>query len=124
LAPVVPAERAGEYFDLKCPSPFMLLACAVRREARATIPGVVHVDGSARPQTVTREQNPALYQLLVAFERHAGVPILLNTSFNTAGEPVVCTPQEAIQTFLGAGLDALVLEDILVERASVDSTLA
>jgi predicted NodU family carbamoyl transferase len=124
LAPVVPAERASEYFNLKCPSPFMLLACGVREEVRTTIPGVTHIDGSARPQTVTRQQNPALYELLLAFERHAGVPILLNTSFNTAGEPVVCTPEEAIQTFLRAEFDALVLEDILVERLSVNSVSA
>jgi carbamoyltransferase len=110
------AERSGDYFDLAGASPFMLVACPVRREMRATIPGVVHVDGSARPQTVTRAENAPIHDLLLAFERRAGVPVLINTSFNTAHEPVVCTPENAIDTFLAAGLDVLVLEDLLVER--------
>jgi carbamoyltransferase len=87
----------------------MLLAVPVRTERRGQIPGAVHVDGSARPQTVSRVQHPILHDLLCAFERHSGVPVLLNTSFNSAIEPIVCTPEDALRTFLQTELDVLVL---------------
>lgn len=116
LAPAVLAERAGEFFQMTVPSDFMLFAAQVRDEKRQAIAGVVHVDGSARPQTVRRSQNPPLYDLLSAFDRLTGIPILLNTSFNDAGEPIVCSPADAIRTFLATGLDSLVIEDWLVVR--------
>jgi carbamoyltransferase len=117
LAPVVPAGRAAEFFELRGESPFMLQAVQVRSEARARIPAVVHVDGSARPQTVAAGQNPRLHALLEAFGARTGVPVLLNTSFNDADEPIVCTPGDAIRTFLRTGLDALLLGDFEVRRA-------
>jgi carbamoyltransferase len=118
LSPVVLAERASEFFDLTAPSPFMLFATQVRPEMRAIIPAVVHVDGSARPQTVTREQNHRLYELISAFCQRTDVPVLLNTSFNAAGEPIVCTPEDAVKTFLATGLDILVLGNYVVRRQS------
>jgi carbamoyltransferase len=116
LSPVVLAERAGDFFDPNFQSPFMLFATQVRPERRALIPAVVHVDGSARPQTVTRDQNPRLYDLVEAFDKRSGVPVLLNTSFNAAGEPIVCTPEDAIKTFLATDLDILVLGDYVARR--------
>jgi carbamoyltransferase len=113
LAPSVLAERAGSFFDLDGDSPFMLLAARVRDSARARIPAVVHVDGTARPQTVRRSANPRFYDLLRAFEHRTGLPVLLNTSFNAAGEPIVCSPGDAIRSFLAMGLDALVLGDFV-----------
>jgi len=116
LAPVVLAERAAEFFELRPPSPFMLFASQVRAEKRQLIPAVIHIDGSARPQTVAREQNPRLYDLLSAFDRLTGVPVLLNTSLNASGEPMVCSPDHAIRTFVATGLDLLVLGNFLVRR--------
>ena len=116
LAPVVLAERAGEFFELARPSPFMLFATTVRQDQRRRVPAVVHVDGSARPQTVSEEQNPRLHALISAFLRRTDVPLLLNTSFNAAHEPVVCTPQDAVNTFLSTDLDVLVLGDYVARR--------
>jgi carbamoyltransferase len=118
LSPVVLAQRASEFFTLSTPSPFMLFAVQVRQDKRSLIQAVVHVDGSARPQTVTRKQNYRLYELIDAFSRLSGVPVLLNTSFNAAGEPIVCTPGDALKTFLATGLDLLVLGDFVVKRRS------
>jgi carbamoyltransferase len=120
LAPVVLAECAAEYFALDVVSPFMLFATQVRPEKRPMIPAVVHVDGTARPQTVTREQNHRLYDLIFAFRQLTQVPVLLNTSFNAAEEPIVCSPQDAIETFLATGLDILVLGDWIVSRRATD----
>lgn len=116
LSPSVLAERSAEYFDAPGSSPFMLLAVQVRPEKRAAIPAVVHVDGSARPQTVTPSQNQRFHSLLSEFERLSGVPVLLNTSFNLAGEPIVCTPDDALRTFMNSDLDLLVLGDTIVRR--------
>ena len=120
LAPAVLAECASDFFELDTESPFMLFAVRVRPERRAVVPAIVHVDGTARPQTVTRQQNPRLYGLIESFRARTGVPVVLNTSFNAAGEPIVCTPDDAIRTFLATRLDALILGDFLVTRATVD----
>ncbi len=117
LAPVILAERANDFFELSQATPFMLFATKVRSEKRHLVPAIVHVDGTARPQTVTAEQNSRLYSLIQAFERLTGIPILLNTSFNDAAEPIVCTPQDAIRTFLITDLDMLVCGDFIVRRA-------
>jgi carbamoyltransferase len=98
----------------------MLFATQVRSNKRSLIPAVVHIDGSARPQTVSREQNPLLYDLIFAFWQRTQVPVLLNTSFNAADEPIVCTPQDAIKTFLATGLDLLVLGEWIVRRRATD----
>jgi len=116
LSPVILAERASEFFHLAAPSPFMLFATQVRIDKRAVAPAIVHADGSARPQTVTRDQNPCLYDLISAFCQRTEVPVLLNTSFNTAGEPIVCTPQDAVKTFLATEMDVLVMGDYMARR--------
>ncbi len=116
FAPVVLAERAHEIFEGDTDSPFMLLSQLVRPEWRDRIPAIVHVDGSARVQTVHRETNPALHALLEAFAELTGVPVLLNTSFNVRGEPIVETPKNAMRCFLGTGIDVLVIHDLLIEK--------
>jgi carbamoyltransferase len=116
FAPVVLQEKAAEYFDLTVPSPFMLLAPAVKKEMQARIPAVTHCDGTARVQTVTKSSNGRLYRLIQAFEEISGVPVLLNTSFNLRGEPIVCSPEDAIQSFLRSQMDCLVLCNSIVER--------
>jgi carbamoyltransferase len=116
LAPVVIAERASEFFDIK-ESPYMLFAARVKPEVRTRVPAITHVDFSARPQTVRSDQNPKLYSLLKAFEQQTGLPVLLNTSFNDANEPIVARPEEAVRTFLATELDLLVCEDFVVRRA-------
>ena len=115
FAPSVLEEKAGEYFDLKAPSPFMLLVAEVRPEKR-TIPAVTHVDGTARVQTVSYEQNSLYYDLIKRFYGKTGCPILLNTSFNLRSEPLVCTPNEAYVCFMRSDLDYLVMENFLLDK--------
>ena len=107
FAPAVLAERASEWFEIDRESPYMLLVCPVR-EGRE-IPAVTHVDGSARLQTVTRDAHAEFYDLLAAFDRRTGCPVLINTSFNVRGEPIVCTPDDAYLCFMRTHLDVLVL---------------
>jgi len=119
FAPIVTSEKARQYFDIapgeEDTFSHMLFVTHVLPAYRQMLPAITHVDGSARVQTVAEEDNPRLWKLLQAFERVTSLPILLNTSFNVKGEPIVCTPQEALQTFRNAHLDALVLGDYLVE---------
>jgi carbamoyltransferase len=110
-APAVVEERAGEFFEIEGPSPLMLRVVAVKVDS---LPGITHVDRSARVQTVSRRHNPIFYDLLCAFEREAGVPVLLNTSFNVSGEPIVESPADAVRAFATAGLDMLVMHDYLI----------
>ena len=113
-APVVPAERAAEFFDISQPSPFMLIVAKVRRPDQ--MPAISHVDGTARLQTIEQGHNPALHSTLSAFDALTGCPVLLNTSFNVAGEPIVETPEAAITAFTSMRLDYLVMGDRLVAR--------
>ena len=139
FAPVVRAERLGDYFELDVESPYMLLVAPVRRslrlptdpaargldrlkQSRSTIPAVTHVDDSARIQTVTRAQNPRLYQLLEAFESVTGCGVLVNTSFNVRGEPIVGSPDDAYRCFINTAMDYLVLENFLLARADQPHT--
>jgi carbamoyltransferase len=115
FAPSILAESTGDYFEKSHPSPFMTLAYSVRPEKRDKIPAPTHVDGTGRLQTVTREANPRYWQLIKAFEKLTGVPVVLNTSFND-NEPIVCRPEEAIDCFLRTQMDALVLGDFLITR--------
>jgi carbamoyltransferase len=117
FAPSILAEATGEWFEHSHPSPFMTLAYAVRPEKRALIPAPTHVDGTGKLQTVTKEANPRYHSLISAFRDLAGVPVVLNTSFND-NEPIVCRPEEAIDCFLRTQMDALVLGDFLVTRGS------
>ncbi len=121
FAPSVLAERAGEYFQLldpprHYPARFMLYVVDVKNAKRDLIPAVTHVDGTARLQTVSKELNPRYYQLIETFGQATGIPILLNTSFNLKGEPIVNTPHEAFHTFSQSGMDVLVLGDYVIEK--------
>src|SRR5690606_24289738 len=116
LAPAVLEEEAGNWFEGCASAPFMLFTFPVRPERRAQIPAAVHVDGTARVQTVRRAQNPRYHELLKAFQARTGVPVLINTSFNTRGEPIVRTPQDALACFATAPLDALVIGSFLLEK--------
>ena len=108
FAPSVLADKAAEWFDIDCDSPYMLLVAQVR-EGKRVIPSVTHVDNSARLQTVTREESPLYYDLIAEFEKITGVPIIINTSFNVRGEPIVCTPHDAYLCFMRTNMDHLVL---------------
>jgi carbamoyltransferase len=117
LAPSLLEERAADFFARPHRDPFMVTVADVAERRRPEIPAVVHVDGSARPQTVSRETNARYWRLLSEFEAITGVPVLLNTSFNVQ-EPIVCTPGDAIRTFRRTSFDVLVLEDHLAARSS------
>jgi carbamoyltransferase len=136
FAPSVVRERVSEYFEMDCDSPYMLLVAPVRKELRidmteeqqllfgieklnvprSNIPAITHVDYSARVQTVRREDNPVYYDLLAAFDRITGCPVLVNTSFNVRGEPIVCTPEDAYTCFMRTEIDYLVLEDFVLSK--------
>jgi carbamoyltransferase len=115
FAPSILEERVGDYFEQTHPAPTMLMVYQVRAERRAKIPAVTHVDGSGRLQTVSRETNPRYYQLISDFDELTGVPVLLNTSFNE-NEPVVCTPDHAVDCFLKTRMDALYIGNYAVRR--------
>jgi carbamoyltransferase len=117
FAPIVLAERSTEIFEGKEESPFMLLAKSVVPEWKDKIPAIVHVDGTARVQTVRRDHNERLFLLLKAFEELTGVPVLLNTSFNIRGEPIVETPADAMKCFLSTGIDYLAINDMLIAKS-------
>lgn len=115
FAPAVLEEAADEYFELgHHKSPYMLLVCPVRPEYRNVIPGVMHVDGTARVQTVARFTNPLFYRLIEAFGKKTGIPVVLNTSFNLKGMPIVETPQDALQCFMATEMDYLILDRFIV----------
>lgn len=138
FAPSVLRERVADFFEFDADSPYMLLVAPVRKELctpmsaeqerlfgldklnvpRSAIPAVTHVDYSARVQTVRREDNPAYYDLLAAFERLTGCPVLVNTSFNVRGEPIVCTPEQAYACFMRTEMDCLVLGDYVLEKSA------
>jgi carbamoyltransferase len=116
VAPVVLEEEAASWFERGAVSPFMLFVFDVRADKAQRIPAVRHVDGTARVQTINRAQHALYYDLLKAFQRRTGVPVLVNTSFNTRGEPVVCTPRDAVECFWTSPLDALVAGPFLLEK--------
>jgi carbamoyltransferase len=116
FAPSMLAEVAGEYIESATDSPFMILTAQVKPEKRSVIPSVTHVDGSARPQTVERDVNPLYWRLVREFGNRTGVPVVMNTSFNLRGEPIVSTPTDAVRTFFSSGMDALVIGTFVVEK--------
>jgi carbamoyltransferase len=124
FAPIVLAERMKEVFEGEEDSPFMLIAKPVRPEWRDKIPAIVHVDGTARVQTVREATNPMLYRLLKEFEALTGVPVLINTSFNIKGEPIVETPEDAVACFLNTGIDNLILHDTVVSKSAMHKVVA
>jgi carbamoyltransferase len=143
FAPSVLRERVADYFEMDCDSPYMLLVAPVqphlRREmtedehslfgidklnvSRSTIPAITHVDYSARIQTVRREDNPLYYDVIAAFERLTRCALLVNTSFNVRGEPIVCTPENAYTCFMRTEMDALVIEDFVLEKREQDKSI-
>jgi carbamoyltransferase len=141
FAPSVLEDRVSDYFELDRASPYMLLVAPVRKEKRitmtegqmhlfgidklhtprSTIPAVTHVDYSARIQTVHQETNPRYYELLRHFEQRTGCPVLVNTSFNVRGEPIVCTPEDAFRCFMRTEMDYLVLENFILTKSEQPS---
>jgi carbamoyltransferase len=115
FAPSILADRQNEYFEYDHPSPFMLHVYKIRAEKRAELCSVNHVDNTGRLQTVAREENPLYYDLIQAFERKTGIPVILNTSFNE-NEPIVCVPEEAIDCFQRTHMDALAIGPYLILR--------
>jgi carbamoyltransferase len=116
FAPSVLVEEARRFFDLSIESPFMLIAAPVHAAQRQVVPAITHVDGTARIQTVARDQNPRYYDLIAEFGRQTCVPMVLNTSFNVRGEPIVCSPADALNCFLGTDMDCLVMHEYVVEK--------
>ena len=116
VAPVVLEEEAARWFVGAQASPFMLFVYEVAPEKAARIPAVRHVDGTARIQTINRRQNALYYDLVKAFGELTGVPVLVNTSFNTRSEPVVCTPRDAVECFWTSPIDALVIGPFMLEK--------
>jgi carbamoyltransferase len=138
FAPVVRRERVADYFELDVESPYMLLVAPIRtdlrhppppgiqgfellKQPRSTLPAVTHVDYSARVQTVERDGNPLLYDLLLRFERATGCAVLVNTSFNVRGEPIVCTPDDAYRCFVNTEMDYLVIGGFVLDRTAQPS---
>jgi carbamoyltransferase len=138
FAPVVRRERVADYFELDVESPYMLLVAPIRtdlrrppppdiqgferlKQPRSTLPAVTHVDYSARVQTVERDGNPLLYDLLLRFERATGCAVLVNTSFNVRGEPMVCTPDDAYRCFVNTEMDYLVIGGFVLDRTAQPS---
>jgi carbamoyltransferase len=139
FAPAVVEEKADDWFELAEPSPYMLLVAPVAadrvdtatlyrqresldlrdwvNERRSDIPAVTHVDGSARVQTVSRARSPRFREILDAFEARTGCGVLINTSFNVRGEPIVCTPDDAYRCFMRTEMDVLVLEDHILLKS-------
>ena len=115
FAPSVLAEKASEWFEIGCESPYMLLVAQVR-EGKRTIPSVTHVDNSARLQTVTREQNALYYDLIREFDKLTGVPLLVNTSFNVRGEPIVATPHDSYLCFMRTNMDYLMVGSFVLDK--------
>jgi carbamoyltransferase len=122
FAPSVLAERAEEYFVLPeaakhYPARFMLYVTGVKEEKREILPAITHVDGTGRLQTVRKDVSPRYYRLIEAFGQATGVPVVLNTSFNLKGEPIVNTPAEAFHTFTESGMDVLVLGEFVIDKS-------
>lgn len=116
-APSVIEDESDKYFNLLSPVPYMMKTAKVKEKAKQDIPACIHVDNSARLQTVSRSTNPKYYSLIKAFSDLSGIPVILNTSFNLAGMPIVETPTDAIQCFIGAsGMDMLFLEDYIITK--------
>jgi carbamoyltransferase len=124
VAPMVLEQRAAELFDGPLPSPYMLFTHRVREDWRQRIPAVVHVDGTARIQTVSAAREPLVAAMLRAFERRTGVPVVVNTSLNTAGRPMVDDPRDALECFGSAPVDALAIGPFLLRRPALEPRLA
>ena len=116
FAPTVLWEHVSEYFELSVESPYMLFVATVKEEARSKIPAVTHFDNSARVQTIKREAHPLYYDTINAFYKKTGCPVVINTSFNVRGEPLVCSPEDAVGCFMRAEMDYLVMGCFLLDK--------
>ena len=136
FAPSVLQERASDFFEIDVESPYMLLVAPVKKEicremspeeqkrfgldklhvVRSDIPAITHVDYSARVQTVDRDTNPLYYRMIKKFGEKYGCPVIINTSFNVRGEPIVCTPEDAYRCFMRTNMDYLIMGNLLVEK--------
>lgn len=116
FCPSMKEEEYDKYIDASAESPYMIMAFPVRQKFKSKIPAVVHVDGTARPQAVSKEYNQRFWNLLDEFEKLSGHPVLINSSFNIQGEPIVCSPSDALRTFGGTGLDVLAIGDFILEK--------
>ncbi len=119
FAPTVLEENVSEYFAMDCDSPYMLLVANVHPDKRNVIPAVTHVDGSARIQTISEKQNSKYYNLIKAFREKTGCAVIINTSFNVRGEPIVESPQDALNCFLNTHMDYLVMGNILMSKSDM-----
>jgi carbamoyltransferase len=119
FAPAVLAERCGEFFERDDEAPYMLLVYATRAEHVETLPAITHVDGGARVQTVRREQNPRYYDVIARFGERTGVPVLVNTSFNIRGEPIVTSVADALKCFYTTDMDALAIGRCLLTKSAI-----
>jgi len=117
FAPSILKEYVSDYFELTCESPYMLLIAKVKEDKRKIVPSITHVDNTARVQTVTREDNGRFYDLIEEFHKITGIPVILNTSFNIAGEPIVETPADALKCFMSTEMDYLIIEDYFIEAS-------
>jgi len=116
FAPAVLEEKVADYFEGGVKSPFMTLTFDVKKDKQGLISSITHVDGTARIQTVGRETNPRFHRLLSEFDRLTGIPMVINTSFNVKGQPIVCTPRDAVSTFFMTGMDHLILGDYVLSK--------
>jgi len=116
FAPAVLQEKTKDFFEIEAPSPYMLFLSRVKSAAANKIPAVTHVDGTARVQTVEQSTNPRFWKLINEFQKKTSIPVLLNTSFNVKGEPIVCSPKDAIRCFFSTGLDYLIIENYLIKK--------
>jgi len=116
FAPVIMEEHLMDWFSINKPSPYMLFSAKVKSDKRKLIPGVIHEDNTTRIQTVNIKQNPNLYGLLTFFHKNTNVPLLLNTSFNDSGKPIVETPQDAYDTFQNTNIDILVMQNVYIKK--------
>ena len=121
FAPTVLEDRAADWFELDEPSPYMLRVVPIRRDRADRIPAVAHVDGTARVQTLTERQNPGFWRIVRAFGERTGVPLVLNTSFNLAGKPIVETPADAAECFRTSEIDVLAVGPFVVSKRPLES---
>jgi len=116
FAPAVIEEASEDYFEHRGKSPYMLFCPQVKASKKSVIPAVTHVDGTARVQTVSKKLNPRFHEMITEFGKLSGVPVVINTSFNVKGEPIVCTPDDALKCFYGTEIDFLVMGDFIVSK--------
>lgn len=123
FAPAAPLERAAEFFHVKQADPFMTILVDVKEGKQRILPSVTHVDGTGRLQTVEEGENKKYYRVMTEFERYSGAPVVINTSFNVRGEPIVCTPEDAFRCFIHTGIDVLVMGNFIISKDKINLPL-